>query len=267
MNKSINEIISSIHETVDFIVLSGFSCEDKKAHSILDARSAAFFAYSYSKSKQVRVALVVEECYLSNIYTAMTESWFQNVPLIVIAVNSSGYDGIQYLERCVSKIAFESSIPDVKKLIDGYNGDKPILIKIATSIPTEVEYNVSSLIEAIRLKYNNRIEVFNPMGNCEGELIFPISAEHKYGIISKYIGRLTVFSESLLIIPEHLLELDSNVFNIRNLPKGFKVIIIEESGNYAEKMSNWLVANGISQFDNLDDFLDSKNASIYLTNI
>lgn len=267
MNNSINEIVLSIHEIVDRIVVSGFSCEDKMVHSIADARSAAFFAYSYSKTKHVRVTLIVEECYLSNVYTALTESWFQNVPLIVIAVNSLGHDGTQYLERCVGGIAFESSITNVKKRIEEYHGDKPFLIKIATSISTEVQYNISSLIKSIRLKFDGRIEAFNPSESFNDRLIFPISANHKYGIISKYIGRLMVSSESLLIIPEHLLELDSNVFNIRNLPRGFKIIIIEERCKYAEKMSKWFMANEISQFENLDAFLDSKNASIYLTNL
>jgi len=267
MNNNINEIVLSIHEMFGAIVVSGLSCDEKSIYSIMDARSAAFFAYSYSKSKQVRVGLIVEECYLSNVYTALTESWFQNIPLVVLAVNSSGFNGTQYLERCVSSISFETSISDVKKKIEEYHGDKPILIKIASSIPVEKEYNVSSLIDAIRVKYENRIEVFNPAGRLNEKLIYPISVEHKYGIISKYIGRLTAIKDSLLIIPEHLLELDSNVFNIRNLPAGFKVIIINEDINLFKKMSNWFVANKIKQFENLNSFLDCKNASVYLTNI
>ena len=50
-----------------------------------DARSAAFFAMGMSIKQKDPITLLLPGEYLTNIYTAITEAWFQKAEVIVYA--------------------------------------------------------------------------------------------------------------------------------------------------------------------------------------
>ena len=69
--------------------------------NIDDVRSAAFYAFGESKILNKNTVLIIDGHYLPNVYTVLTEAWFQKTNLTIISLFNSIYDvETNYLNRC-----------------------------------------------------------------------------------------------------------------------------------------------------------------------
>ena len=87
---------------------------------IEDVRSAVFNAYGMSKISHSPVAIIVEEAYLPNTYTALTEAWLQRVQVIVLALNSMNLDSSFYLNRCVDASILIDNVETIEGVAVSY---------------------------------------------------------------------------------------------------------------------------------------------------
>ena len=212
---------------------------------IEDVRSAVFTAYGMAKVGHTPIAILIKEAYLPSTYTGLTEAWFQRVPVIIVSYNSINLESSAYLERCLDKsclINIDNNIEnDVRKTVSLHG---PSLIKLSESFAEEDIIDYTEIVKLIRdnigiidiLCYNTSHTNYN---------VINISANYKYGILSKYIGRLLGGKDGILIIPEEILALDSNIFNFRNFPDTFKLVVKCKDGAYWDKLFTWMSKNGI----------------------
>ena len=57
----------------------------------------------------------------------------------------------------------------------------------------------------------------------------------------------------ILCIPECLLAYDSNIFNFRNLPESFMVIVIADDSQVFDKLKPWIQSNAIHVVETADE--------------
>lgn len=212
---------------------------------IEDVRSAVFNAYGMSKISHAPVAIIVEEAYLPNTYTALTEAWFQRVPVVVLAVNSINLESSSYLNRCVDVSILINTADDIESAVcDALQHHGPTLLKIKEKECEEEKIDYTNIYSIVDIFANDaKVLCYNPqVSKNDYEYIMP---EYKYGVISKYVGQLVGGRRVVLCIPEYLLALDTNIFNFRDFPDGFKLIVKYIDGSYWNKLEKWLNINGI----------------------
>lgn len=217
---------------------------------IQDARSASFFAYGKAKMNQKMVLLIVDESFIPSIYTAITETWFQKVPLIIISYNVRNYSDTEYLRRCVLQSYCIKSIDDTNLLELSLKADGPVLIRMKETIEYETFYCYNELLDCFSSLLSTSDCVFcynsSSLTDSYNYTVHNIDYVHKYGIISKYVGWITASeSRDILCINEELLALDSNIFNFRNLPSTFKLLIVGNGSGLWHKEERWVISNHI----------------------
>lgn len=215
---------------------------------IEDVRSAVFNAYGMSKISHSPVAIIVEEAYLPNTYTALTEAWLQRVQVIVLALNSMNLDSSFYLNRCVDASILIDNVETIEGVVcNAIQHHGPTLIKIKEEVNEEKKIDYTNLFSIIDLcAKDEKILCYNPQyGNKDYEFIPP---EYKYGVISKYVGQLIGGKQSVLCIPEYLLALDTNIFNFRDFPDGFKLIVKYSNGVCWGRLNTWMQRNNINTY-------------------
>ena len=234
---------------------------------IKDARSAAFYAYGKSIKSNKNVVLIINGDYLPNVYTVLTEAWFQKTNLIVIALYNSIYDvETTYLDRCtVSNITFFDRDYQKfrKKIISSLNLIGPKLFNIVTEIK-ENRINYSNIINKLGkiLKPEDTIFIYNSeiiQLNCK---IKNIDKKYKYGLLSKYLGYINTLDKNkqVLICPAECLEIDLNILNNRAMNKKFKAIV---TGNI-EHLKDWIENNNIKLIisEDIEMLYNSNQATI-----
>ena len=221
---------------------------EKDVTYIEDARSAVFNAYGITKINKIPTVVFVEDPFLPSTYTGLTEAWFQRVNVIVIAVNCTNLESSAYLNRCVDEaflINENTRIDSIIKKAISHCG--PVLLKIKQEIQEEPKIDYSRIIhlygsttDMLKFACYNSLYITDEIEN--------IPSKYKYGVISKYIGQIVGGRHLALCIPEELLALDSNVFNIRNLPSEFKLFVMFSDGFYWNKFRTWIDNNGVHTF-------------------
>lgn len=225
-----------------------------------DVRSATFFAFGQSKLQGKPSVLIVDDDFISNCYTALIETWMQRIPLIIISYNSRKLSSIQYLQRCLDaiyEINDKVNIDTTSSKWSAING--PILIRIFFDYNKNGAFTYADVLKQLTkrvaperiLCYNISIEEAAEYG------VANIEKKYKYGIISKYVGRLMSGNSSVLVIPDFILELESNIFNVRNLPSTFRVYIKKTSDKIIDNYTQWLKSNNI-EVKRFDDFNDEE---------
>lgn len=229
-----------------------------------DVRSAAFYAFGQSKITNESVALVIDGNFLSNIYTVLTEAWFQKANLLVIAIYDSIYDiETNYLNRCLvfnvklfneDYLKFKKRIEDSKKIIG------PKLINIVNEkllSADEVSYDkIIDLLENYLTK-DDLVYVYNATLITSKELrINNIDRKYKYGVISKYVAaNLYETKKSILICTSDCIKVDSNIFNNRYINEKFKLIILKTD---ELNINDWITSNNIKYFESNNLNVDIK---------
>ena len=225
-----------------------------------DVRSATFFAFGQSKLQGKPSVLIVDDDFISNCYTALIETWMQRIPLIIISYNSRKLSSIQYLQRCLDaiyEINDKVNIDTTSSKWSAING--PILIRIFFDYNKNGAFTYADVLKQLTkrvaperiLCYNISIEEAAAYG------VANIEKKYKYGIISKYVGRLMSGNPSILVIPDFILELESNIFNVRNLPSTFRVYIKKTSDKIIDNYTQWLKSNNI-EVKRFDDFNEDE---------
>lgn len=244
----------SDNENICKFVLSGIDLTYvENCISIDDARDAAFYAMGAAVKNQKAVVLVVDGDSLTNIYTAITEAWFQKANVIILSV----FDEINkiktsWMDRCVvaSEVFLQSDEENCLEYINNSVGAYgPVLVNILAQKAECAPVNYNVLLDAVKDcdgKYE--LLLFNSADNVhiENADITVIPKEYRYGIISKYFGSAVAGSKKILCCTTDCLMLDLNVFRTRYKNSNMKIIAIEDNGFSKEKIENWIISNGYS---------------------
>ena len=227
---------------------------------ITDIRSAAFYAFGQSKITNKNVALIIDGEYLANVYTVLTEAWFQKTNLIIIALYDSFYNiETNYLKRClVSDIKFlDKDINLFKdKIISSFNLVGPKLYNIVIGKISTNQNNYDKILEKLLplMKEKETIITYNS-NNINCKCIWKnVDKKYKYGILSKYVAMTTEHDEkTILLVTNECIEIDSNIFNSRFMNNSFKLIILDKN-NRVNDYIKWIKSNDINiiECDNLD---------------
>lgn len=222
-----------------------------------DARSAAFYAMGVAIKRNSRVFLLVPGQYISNIYTAVTEAWFQKADITIVAF----YDKIssvntKWMDRCLQMNATYGSdeneeICKYLRKSDSIKG--PILLSVVGYKIKEQLLDYSNIVKVIKNVDYSQIPIMCYNSCEETDFIKPINELHKYGIISKYVGMSIAKNQGYLLCNIECLLVDINVFRTRYANKNMKIIVIDDTKkmNGIEswiKSNNWLCKR-VNEFD------------------
>lgn len=268
-NNKINKFVVGDEINID-LELNSYTVID-------DVRSAGFYAFGESNISKETVVLIINGNYLPNLYTVLTEAWFQKTNLIVIAIYNSIYDiETHYLNRCLVyntkffEKDYEKFADDIQKSLSLIG---PKLYNIVTeNIKKENNYNniVSKLNEKANKKYDIYLYNSQPLNdNFKNLNIRNIEKKYKYGILSKYMAMVTENENKLLICDSSCIKIDSNIFNNRYINKNFKLIV---SNNKLDEINykKWILANNIRLLENknldtdLYEFLNSEGPTVLI---
>ena len=219
-----------------------------KCSFIDDVRSAGFFALGKAQTLQQSVALLVESKYISHLYTSMVETWFQKMPVAIIALDSS--DDVDYglYTRCVKQ---------VKDYINEKNFDD---LPIANDGPTLLIVHKDKDMQTVSI---SSVEDLLPK---EVQIYKPVD---KYGAISKYVGYLCGTDRKVCcVIPLNWVKFDLNIFNNRYIDKRFKLVLRGEMSEVPCKLESWLASNQIELIDGseggIEEFLQNNKPSVII---
>lgn len=247
MNRLI-EIFDNFNSEI--IVVNPLNKIFKRGYEVFsDARSAAFYAMGKAIKEDKVVILILNGEFLSNIYTAITEAWFQKCNLLVVSLfNSVSEVNTYFMDRCTvmnRTVGFaetevlENYLDDSKKFI----GPKLLSVVCADRLLDKVEVNnFDDAITTIREVEQNKVEI--TCFNCANSSVNNIPYNYKYGVISKYIGKSVVKDNGYLICDEKCVLVDVNVFRIRYKKKNMKIIIYCDEAMNDFDLEKWIINNG-----------------------
>ena len=228
---------------------------------VKDVRSATFEALGISKMKDNRVALIVDERYLSSVYTAITEAWFQRINVLIVTYNANLYQSLEYIDRCIvgkSLLLDSSDIGILSDAIRLQNG--PYLLRSSITIDEDPSIDYVAIAKLIDKHITEKDTVFfyNPTDIIKSTAnIQIIKPKYKYCVVSKYIGYLLGKTDCkcILCIPESLFAYDTNIFNFRSIPENFCIIVMADTSGLMERIESWICSNDIILNDvNIQDF-------------
>ena len=216
-----------------------------------DLRSATFFSNGEVNSSNKPVILIIAGEFLPNIYTGITEAWFQRSNINIISIFKK-YDDIkvEYLERCIPDILtiYDDGIEEYKNTIYKFiDNNMPALINIKYTLKLEEKSDYTSITNMLDSIVKNTVDVFiyNSKNESKNNIkVINIEPKYKYGILSKYMGYITAKEKkSLLILPYELLKIDLNIFNNRYINENVKIIIYKEKEQ--NNIEEWIKDNKI----------------------
>lgn len=221
---------------------------------IEDIRSATFYALGISYMSEKNSIVLIEGEYLPNIYTGITEAWFQKKNIIVIALyNDLDKINSEYLKKCVPSIIniYNNDIEKYKEKIENaLKGIFPVLINIRYSNFLNTGINYDEILENLNqfLKEDDEIFLYNSnnIKNYNFKINY-IKEEYKYGTISKYMGYVIANNKKILLCcTDEILKLDLNIFNNRYINNNIKIIILnKENFIFQKNIDEWINSNNI----------------------
>ena len=242
-----------------------------------DLRSATFFSNGEVNTSNKPIILIIKGEFLPNIYTGITEAWFQRSNINIISIFEK-YDEIkvEYLERCIPDILtiYDDGIEEYKNTIYKFiDNNMPALINIKYTLKLEEKSDYTSIINMLDSIVKNTVDVFiyNSKNESKNNInIMNIEPKYKYGILSKYMGYITAKEKkSLLIMPYELLKIDLNIFNNRYINENVKIIIYK--GKEQNNIEEWIKDNKIEilKTEKIDEkifkkFWDLNKASVLI---
>lgn len=214
-----------------------------------DARSAAFYAMGLSMKEKQPVTLVVPGEYVSNVYTAITEAWFQKVNVVIVAVYGKVSDvQTQWIDRCVRLNVTASTEEDctIKDFFEkAYTLKGPALLNYICGTKDEKKHDYTRIIHFLDDVYKQKIEYwcYAPNGNYGRSNIHSIDSKYKYGIVSKYIGMSATENAGILICDSDCVLVDVNIFRTRYANENMKIIILDDGKLQDNKVQGWIESN------------------------
>lgn len=222
------------------------SCfKDEECTYIPDVRSATFFAYGQSKLLGSPVLLVLDERFIASTYTGLTEAWMQRIQVCVLAYNCNGYKNTLYLEKCTDTILCLDGKTDDRDIVKkAFQCHGPSIVKCDAFIQSNNKEDYSDIFDLLSQSgYKDIVHCYEPSPYDGNLRVTVISEKYKYGILSKYIGELLGGKDSILCIPDHLLNLESNAFVQRIIPQSFKLIVKETNKELCDRFESWITSN------------------------
>lgn len=213
-----------------------------------DARSAAFYAMGRAIKSQESVILLIPGEYLVNIYTALTEAWFQKTNIVVIALHTE-LRKIEtgWADRCILKkmtLEMDELSRYEQEVTKCFNFHGPVLINVLYKKSNKGKYDYSDLINIItRVKKDARFICYDSIKDVLGNII-NISETYKYGVISKYIGMSVVKECGYLLCDANCVMVDVNIFRTRYANKNMKIIILDDGRICENGIDQWISRNG-----------------------
>jgi|GEM_PF-1019532 len=231
---------------------------------IEDARSAMFYAMGKSQTLQRPVILIVKSEHITNCYTGLVEAWFQQMPVILISLDTEKVD-YSYLDRCIEhKVAIKKGRRTGNDQLEGslrvpgpslvvLPGMEPLSASVVKRM--EIAQSIRSLpsdaIIFCSARYSESLTVTNT--------VYWIEEKDKYGVVSNYLGYINGYEgHACLIIPMEWTGLDLNIFHTRYLNERFKLVLIQDKGTFYVDIVHWISYNSIRIFD-----ARSEDSSVY----
>ena len=240
----VSTVVTTESKTSLSFLLETFDVKDVK-----DARSATFEAFGIIKMSEKPVALIIKEDELSSTLTAVTEAWLQRKDMILITINGNLYQHYDYLDRCLMSSVLLLEDSNENELVQEMQlRHGPHLLRTALMLEDEKPVEYSNILEELEgcLAVNDVVFCYHPT-KIFGNHNIAITHQHRYCVISKYVGYLLgCKGKAVLCIPENLLAYDSNIFNFRNLPSTFFIVVVADGSRTMRKLSPWIESNGIS---------------------
>lgn len=235
--------------------------------NMYDARSAAFYAMGIAVKNNCKVALCVEGEYLTNIYTAITEAWFQKTKMLIVTLFDRVNDvKTSWINRCVGKVitCMEDEIELYKNEIVNAVEDGIVLLNIIVKREEKEKINYNKVAEGLSEACGEKQKIFFYNADKEVEKytkldIRNIEEKDKYGVLSKYIGAVVAGSKGILCCTVDCLLVDTNIFRTRYKDENIKIIILDKNGVSSDKkIDKWIESNGFECV-----FADVDNKEIY----
>ena len=210
-----------------------------------DARSAAFFAMGMSIKQKEPITLLLPGEYLTNIYTAITEAWFQKAEVIVYAFYKNVSDvKVNWADRCAKTITihvdeYEKKEKEIKSV---FHMHTPVLINIVGVYIEEQQIDYKTIIDFIK-DVDSSAEFLCYNSRKTGD-VTNIDKSYKYGIISKYIGMSLEKKIGYLLCDASCIFVDVNIFRTRYANKNMKIVVIDDGHLKENQIEEWAISNG-----------------------
>lgn len=248
MKSRLDVIIKNIQGKV--VTISPIDLEEKDVIRYKDARSGAFCAMGLSMKENTPVTLVLPGEYISSIYTAITEAWFQKVNVVVLALYEKiSVVNTSWMERCVVKNATfgideKNGISSFLESAYGMNG--PVLLNVVGDGFYENTCDYDEIIHILESVSSNEIQCwcYNPKNKPENIRFHSIEAQYKYGVISKYIGMSVVSDAGVLLCDAECALVDINVFRTRYANDNMKIVLVDDGALKENNIALWIESNG-----------------------
>ena len=249
--------------------------EGSNTYHTHDARSAAFYAFGKANRENKPVALIINGEFLPNVYTAVTEAWFQKTRLVIAAIYDK-YSSIccGYMDRCVINniITDKNDIYNIATkdlLVSG-----PVLLNIFGVSLNKREFQYTEVLNCLNAVADKGTEVFCYSSNNDDYInlnIKSIDVKHKYGMLSKYWGyTIAAEKKTILCCSAGCIALDMNIFNSRYTTENIKIIVIDREGIINNNnIDKWIESNNITcriinavTIEDIKSFYNEKCASV-----
>ena len=253
-NNGYNNIVMTSSESI--------KCpNDLSLYQIEDPRSASFFALGLYKQAIKKIALVVDEDFISNLYSALTECWFQRIPILIVSYNASINCSIDYMDRCIDfkvNLLSHQSLDDAIEKCPEFRG--PVIIRIF-EIKSRQSTDYTKILLLLKLLgYKKSIFVHNSEKEFVIDNVHYLSNRYKFGSLSKYIAYCMV-NEALLCIPGSYLRIDANIFNCRYITRSFKVIVLGDNRDL--NISEWLSNNNVNLIEASENNIKTSCTALF----
>ena len=210
-----------------------------------DARSAAFFAMGMSIKEKEPVTLLLPGEYLTSAYTAITEAWFQKAEMIIYAFYKEVSDvNTNWADRCAKTMTVHIDEYDEKsdEISVYYHMHGPILINVVGIDLEEPQVDYSAVMIAIS-EIDKSAEFLCYNGKDRAG-ISNIKTEHKYGVLSKYIGMSNVKRVGYLLCNTDCMLVDINIFRTRYANGNMKMVALDDGQLKENQIDQWIISNG-----------------------
>lgn len=233
------------------VMITETMCRGKHCVVMDDARSAAFFAMGEAIRQNEKVAVIVEGMYLTDMYTAITEAWFQKAGMIIFAI----YDNINdiktaWLDRCIDRTitCMEKELDKYSNEIYGEQSSNLTLVNLVREQEEKTVIDYEGILEQLSqvCGKDRQVICYNADANMDthGLDIQNIDIRNKYGVLSKYIGAAAVGSDAILCCTTECVVVDVNIFRTRYKSNNMKIIIYDTMDRIHKKgIDTWIESN------------------------
>lgn len=225
--------------------------------TISDARSAAFYGLGKANSTLSKIVLVCKTEEVANTLTAMTEAFYQNIPLVILSLGErlENKKMSQCFEPVTESIIFSNTIEKAFEQIKLKEHNGPIM--------AFCEYNKNNkndslnrereVIEIIRKEQDHSYRIFTTSVSQKNESSELSIYNHLEGGLYQFMGMCVASSEDqlqILLAPYKQIKDSLNAFNLRYLSENIVIICMDEK---IKKHKEWFEINKVQYWEIEDE--------------